>query len=157
VAGLGPSRAWRFVLGALRRFRRLSVYCDGSAEERVGRPGGWAFLVVRRDRVLASKSGASRSTTCLVMELEAALSGLNEVLARGWHLGHRVELVSDSSIALDVAAGRFVPKPQAALARALRQAALEAKASTRWVRGHSGSRWNEAADALADEAKRRGP
>lgn len=148
---------WRRVLGALWPPRRLELYCDGSGEERVGRRGGWAFLVVRGDQVLASKSGASRSTTCLVMELEAALSGLNEVLARDWHRRHAIELVSDSSIALDIAGGRFMPKRHVALAQALRAASLEAGASTRWVRGHSGSRWNEAADALAHEAKQRGP
>jgi ribonuclease HI len=147
---------WRRVMGAVRRRRGLDVYCDGSAEDRVGRPGGWAFLVVRGDEVLVSRTGASRSTTCLVMELEAALAGLKEVLARGWHRGHAIELISDSSIALEIAEGRFVPKGHATLAEALRAASLEAGASTRKVRAHSGCRWNEAADALAHEAKQRG-
>lgn len=144
---------WHRVAGALRGQRTLELYCDGSAEERVGKPGGWAFLIVRDDEVLASKSGRSASTTSLVMEFEAALFGLNEVIARGWHEGHAVELISDSSIALDVAAGRFLPKRHVELARALRAASVTAQATTRWVRAHSGHRWNEAADALAHEAK----
>lgn len=148
---------WHRVQGALRGPRLLELYCDGSAEERVGKPGGWAFLVVRSEEVLLTKNGGSPSTTSLVMELEAALAGLREVVARGWHLVNSVELICDSSIALDVAAGRFMPKRHEALAKALREMAVEARASTRWVRAHSGHRWNEVVDALAHEAKRRHP
>ena len=131
----------------------LELYCDGSADARVAKPGGWAFLVVRHDKVLVSKSGRSASTTSLVMELEAARAALHEVLKRGWHLEHTVELISDSSIALDIAAGRFLPKHHLDLAKKLRTKAAAARAQTRWVRAHSGHRWNEAVDALAHEAK----
>lgn len=145
---------WHRVSGALRGPRVLEVYCDGSAEERVGKPGGWAFVVVRSEEVLASRSGGAAATTSLVMELEGALAGLREVVARGWHREHRVELISDSSIALEVADGRFVPRKFGALAAALRAVAVEARAGTRWVRAHSGHRWNEWVDAAARAAKR---
>jgi ribonuclease HI len=135
----------------------LEVYTDGSAEERVGKPGGWAFVVVRSEEVLLTSNGGSKSTTSLVMELEAALAGLRAVVSRGWHLVNVVELISDSSIALDIAAGRFMPKKHVELATRLRETAREAKASTRWVRAHSGHRWNEVVDVLAHEAKRRVP
>jgi ribonuclease HI len=131
----------------------LEVYADGSAEGLVGKPGGWAFMVVRDDEVLLSKSGGSASTTSLVMELQAALRGLTEVTERGWHLEQTVELISDSSIALDIATGRFLPKRPLELALALRAASVKAGATTRWVRAHSGHRWNEAVDALAREAR----
>lgn len=147
---------WHRVAGALRGERVLELYTDGSAEERVGKPGGWAFLVVSGDEVLASGTGASASTTSLVMELEAALQGLKELVARGWHTQARVELISDSSIALDIAAGRFLPKRHVSLALALRAAAVDARATTRWVRAHSGHRWNEVVDLLAAQAKRAG-
>lgn len=148
----GPTLLRR-LLRALGPPAPLELYCDGSAGERVGTPGGWAFLVVRGDEVLASGHGAAARTTSLVMELEAARAALHEVLARGWHRRHAVQLVTDSAIALDVAAGRFVPRRHEALARALRAAAVEAGAATRWVRAHSGHRWNDAVDALAHEAK----
>ena len=147
---------WHRVQGALRS-PRLELYCDGSAEERVGKPGGWAFLVVRSGEVLLMKNGGSSSTTSLVMELEAALAGLKEIVSRDWHLVNSVELISDSSIALDIAAGRFMPRRHVELAQSLRAAALEARATSRWVRAHSGHRWNELVDALAHEAKRRHP
>ncbi len=135
----------------------LEVYSDGSAEERVGRPGGWAFVIVADGEVLARGQGAARKTTSLVMEVQAAIEGLREVVARGWNVTHEVVLISDSSIALDIAAGRFVPKPKKyhALAYTLRVAALEAGAATKWVRAHAGHRWNEHVDALASEARRK--
>lgn len=131
----------------------LHLYCDGSAGERVGRPGGWAYLVVHAEQVLASGSGGAAKTTSLAMELEAARAALTEVLARGWHHTHAVELVSDCSIALDAAEGRAVPRRQEAVAQALRAAALAAASTTRWIRAHAGHRWNEAVDALAHEAR----
>jgi ribonuclease HI len=155
--GRALSSLWHRLRDTLRGPRTLELYCDGSAAERVGRPGGWAFAVVRDGELLVARSGASASTTSLVMELEAALAGLREVVARGWHEHHAVQLVSDSSIALEVAAGTFLPKRHVDLARALREAAVAAGATTRWVRAHSGHRWNEAVDALAHDAKMHGP
>lgn len=144
---------WHRVAGALRGERVLEVYCDGSAEGRVGKPGGWAFVVVREDVVLLEKSGRADATTSLVMELEAAHRALEAVVAHGWHEGHLVELISDSSIALDIAAGKFLPKRHVALAEALRSIAIVAGARTRWVRAHSGHRWNERVDLAAAEAR----
>ena len=144
---------WHWVSGALRGQRVLELYCDGSAEEKVGTPGGWAFLVVRGDEVLISRTGSAPKTTSLVMELVAARSALKLVVGKGWHTQYAVELISDSSITLDVAAGRFMPKRNEAVGAALRKLAVQAGARTRWVRAHSGHRWNEAVDGLAREAK----
>ena len=128
----------------------LSIFCDGSSHSRGGLPGGWAFIVVKDGVALVTRTGGERSTTNNLMELRAALLGLNEVIALG---GGEVELVSDSRFTLDIANGSYLPAKHLAEARALREAALEAKARTRWIRGHSGDRWNEAVDALAHEAK----
>jgi ribonuclease HI len=134
---------------------RLELYTDGSAEDRVERPGGWAFVIVRGDEVLATRSGGAPKTTSLVMELEAARAALCEVVARGLHVGHEVVLLTDSSIAVEVASGRYLPKPAryAQLCASLRQAAVEAAASAQWVKGHAGHRWNEHVDALARQAR----
>ena len=120
----------------------VRIFCDGSGDARAGLPGGWAFIVVRDGIALAWRSGASKATTNNRMELKAALLGLREVVARGFD--GPVELVSDSRFTLDVAQ-----------ARALRAAAVAARAATRWVRSHTGQVWNEQADALAGEARRR--
>ena len=130
----------------------LSIYCDGAAHPRAGLPGGWAYALVVDDEAVFTQSGGHPSTTNNWMELQAALSGLREVIARGWHLDHNVELVSDSRFALDIVSGVYLPKKEVALCLELRATGEEAKARTRWVRGHAGVRWNEFADALAHDA-----
>lgn len=146
-------KAWDKVQYALGIPRVLDVYSDGSAEGRSGRPGGWAFLVVRGEDVLLSQSGRAHSTTSLVMEIEGALAGLREVLRRDWHRTYAINLMSDSTIVLDIAAGRFMPRRHVALAQNLRTAAMTVGATTQWVRAHAGHPWNEAVDLLAHEAK----
>lgn len=143
----------------------LVIYCDGSADDRGGRPGAWAFCVVQDEVERLRQCGSAPRTTNVLMELEAALAGLEAVHARGWHQAGPVELVSDSRIALEAAAGRAFPGKHRALAEAVHQACARIGATPRWVRSHSGHRWNEAVDALAREARlaqaplrrRRGP
>lgn len=136
----------------------LELYCDGSGAERMNRPGAWAWAAVSGETLRAERVGFVDSTTCLLMELEAARDALVEVVAQGLHEVHQVVLVSDCRIALEVAAGTFTPKPPryASLVAALRAAALEARASTRWIRAHAGHRWNEHVDALARAARTSG-
>jgi ribonuclease HI len=130
----------------------LSVYCDGAAHAKQGWPGGWAFVVLRAGAVLCTQTGAAPRTSNNLMELEAALRGLQAVLSAGWHLGAAVELVSDSRVALDAAAGLGAPRHARALAAELREACLSANAQVRWVRGHAGDAWNTHVDALARQA-----
>ncbi|MDP3506225.1 MAG: RNase H family protein [Myxococcales bacterium] len=135
----------------------LEVHCDGSGEERVGRPGGWAFVIVRDGEVLCERDGSSGKTTSLVMELEAARSALDEVVAQRWHFTHQVVLISDCRVALEVAAGTFTPRPPkyAALSSTLRELAVTSGAVMKWVRAHAGHRWNEHVDAVARAARLR--
>lgn len=110
----------------------LLVYCDGSSTERSGRAGGWAFVLVRDGIELCTGSGGAKATTNNLMELEAARAGLSA--ARELRLeGEAIELVTDSRYVLEHLGEQGV--------------------GARWVRGHSGERWNERADALAHEAK----
>lgn len=130
----------------------LSIYCDGSCHARGGLPGGWAFILVRKDLAIVTRAGGEKKATNNQMELRAALLGLREVVALGLQ-AEGVELVSDSRFTLDIANGSYLPKKDLEQAWALREAAVAAGAATRWVRGHSGDPWNERADALAHEAK----
>jgi ribonuclease HI len=134
--------------------RGVSIYCDGAAHERAGLPGGWAFAVIRGEEKVLSRTGHAAATTNNVMEVTAALRGLRAVIERRWHRGP-VELVSDSRIALDIANGSWLPKRPVERDFELRAACLRAKATTRWVRGHSGEKWNEHVDALAAAARDR--
>lgn len=146
-------KAWDAFRRAIGAPKVLEVYSDGSAEGRSGRPGGWAYMLVLNGKVLASRTGAAPSTTSLLMEIEGALAGLREVHRRNLHRTYAVKLLSDSTIALDIAAGRFTPKPHVDLAQTLRATALAVGVTPQWVRAHAGHSWNEAVDLLAREAK----
>ena len=130
----------------------ISLYCDGSAHELPNRPGGWAFAIVVDGVCEATGSGGHRRTTSSRMELQAAREGLQAVLAHPSWRGRPLELVSDSRVALEVAAGTLPPTKDAALCEAVRALALTTGATPRWVRGHSGVEWNEVVDGLAREA-----
>src|SRR5262249_22710997 len=75
----------------------LRVFTDGSSAALRGRAGGWAFVVVKGEQAgeqaaILTGTGGERASTSTRMELRAALSGLEAVLSRGWHLSGAVEL-----------------------------------------------------------------
>jgi ribonuclease HI len=152
LAGVAAKPGWAVVTRPL-----LEVYCDGSGEERVGRPGGWAFVIVRDGEVRCERDGGAIKTTSLVMELEAARSALEEIVAQRWHFTHHIMLISDCRVVLEVAAGTFTPRPEqyAVRSSALRALALTSGAVTKWVRAHAGHQWNEHVDASARSARLR--
>ena len=130
----------------------LIIYCDGSGQGFPGLPGGWGFVVLREDTVLDSGAGGERQTTNNHMEVRAAIAGLESAL--GLRRGDEgIELVTDSRLTIDVAEGRDVPTRLEAESAQLRGLFLEAGAMARWVRGHSGERWNEQVDELARAAR----
>lgn len=131
----------------------LSVYSDGAAHGRSGWPGGWAFAVVRADAALLEASGAQRRAASNEMELRAAIAGLHAVIERGWHLSDAIELATDSLATVKIANGTWSPRKRDPLADELRAAAIAARATARWVKGHAGNRWNERVDALAGAAR----
>lgn len=153
--GLLAQTGWRKLL---RRWlspwlRPVRVYCDGSAHDAPGLPGGWAFLVVRGEREQLRGSGGTKSTTSTEMELRAALEGLRALGARGLLAFRSVELVSDCRHTVDVASGAPLPQRERDLAIELRDACQKLDVRARWIRGHAGEVWNERVDALAHEAK----
>lgn len=133
--------------------RPVLVYCDGSAHDAPGLPGGWAFLVVQGDREQLRGSGGARSATSTEMELRGALEGLRALGARGLPAFRSVELVSDCRLTVDVACGAPLPQRERDLAVELRDACQKLDVRARWIRGHAGEVWNERVDALAHEAK----
>ena len=131
----------------------LRVYSDGAAHSRSGWPGGWAFAVVRGELALLESSGGQRRAASNEMELRAAIAGLHAVLERGWHLSDAIELTTDSLATVQIANGTWAPKKRDPLAEELRAAAIAARATARWIKGHSGDRWNEWVDAMAGAAR----
>lgn len=137
----------------------ISIYTDGSSGAGGGKPGGWAWVIVRDDtEVLAADYGGDPSTTNNIMELTAAIKGMEAMallLAFGKVKGAELrELVSDSQYTLGISSGGYTPGKNLELAERAKQLGHDLRLRFRWVRGHSGDVWNERCDSLAGKGKR---
>jgi ribonuclease HI len=143
----------------LERFHggpKSGVFTDGSCEGNPG-PGGWGFVWVEDDRVVAEEFGADPSTTNNRMELAALIAAyraLPEDCAVTVHSDSQlcVKTVNEWAAGWEQRGWRRKSGPIANLAQVQELYAL-ANAHPRvelvWIKAHDGSRWNEYADALA--------
>ena len=135
------------------------VYTDGACRGNPG-PGGWAWAVPGGRYA----SGADPHTTNQRMEITAALEALQALTPEA----RAIEVVSDSTYVVKCftdgwwrgwerrnwknsqnkpVANRDLWEPLIALALS-----PDAEVSFRWVKGHSGDRWNDRVDELATMA-----
>ena len=144
--------------------RSVTVYTDGACRGNPGR-GGWAWAVPGGPYA----SGADPATTNQRMEIMAALEAL-----RYWTTQpvSEIEVVSDSTYVVNCFRDRWwqgwerrnwmntqrKPVANRDLWEPLIKLALapEPRVTWRWVKGHSGDRWNDRVDELATEAADRG-
>lgn len=135
---------------------KSGVFTDGSCEGNPG-PGGWGFVWVEDDRVVAEEKGADPETTNNRMELTALIAAyrtLPEDCA--------LTIYSDSQLCVKTvnewAAGwekrgwkrKTGPIKNLELVQELYDLAnRHPQVELAWIRAHDGSRWNEYADALA--------
>jgi ribonuclease HI len=138
----------------------VTVYTDGACRGNPG-PGGWAWAVPNGPFA----SGADPATTNQRMEITAALEALRFLTAR---TKSDIEVRSDSTYVVNCfkdrwwqgwqrrnwrnsqnkpVANRDLWEPLIELA-----VASDARVSFRWVKGHSGDRWNDRVDELATTA-----
>ncbi len=138
----------------------VTIYTDGACEPNPG-PGGWAAILRSRghEKVL---TGRERNTTNNRMELQAAISALEELGGSS-----RVELHTDSQY-LKRGITEWLPKWIAQgwrksdkkpvlnvdLWQRLHTLTLRHEVEWQWVRGHSGDPQNERVDRLAYRAVR---
>lgn len=153
--------------------RGYRLYTDGSSHARGGKPGGWAWILVRlagdgvREPMTATvhraQSGGEPDTSNNRMELTAILKGLEFVgmnIVRGVHVNTEVEICSDSQYALNMAAGTWNASGNLDIISRLRLVVNElglagVRIKFSWVRGHNGEPYNELVDRMATAAKAR--
>lgn len=132
----------------------ISIYADGSSTGRADGAGGYGFVIVRGDTVLAWSYGGSPRTTNNLMEMEGAIQGLTTALDLDLiGRGEPIELVSDSQYALGIANGAYTPSKNLEKAAQLIDLAAKVRCRFRWVRGHQGDIFNEHCDKLAKQGK----
>ena len=140
----------------------VEVYTDGGARPNPG-PGGWGAVLLRPGAEPFEMSGGEAHTTNNRMELTAALRALEALAA-----GERAVLYTDSQY-LRRGITEWLPGWVARgwrrkgggavenedLWRRLASLDHDRDVDWRWLRGHTGQRWNERADRLAAAEVRR--
>jgi len=138
------------------------VFTDGASEGNPG-PGGWGAVHVVDGQVINEAMGSAEHTTNNKMELTAMIAGLKMLEA-----GSDTDVFTDSKLIVDTlntwAAGwearGWKKKSSGPIANlelvqeawALAQGRPNVR--IRWIRAHSGNRWNEYADSLATSYRR---
>jgi ribonuclease HI len=143
----------------LRRYKdgpKTGVFTDGSCEGNPG-PGGWGFVWVEDDRIVAEGHGHDPDTTNNRMELRALIEAFKHLPEDS-----EVTVYSDSQLCVNTV-NEWAPGwarrgwkrksgPIANLELVKELYALHLshpEVTLAWIRAHDGSRWNEYADALA--------
>ena len=144
------------VLARFHAGPKTGVFTDGSCDGNPG-PGGWGFVWVEDDRIVAEKHGADPATTNNRMELTALIEAY-----RALPDDARVTVYSDSELCVRTI-NEWAPawerrgwrrkggpvKNLELVQRLYALARAHPGVELRWIRAHDGSRWNEYVDALA--------
>ncbi|HEY8026037.1 MAG TPA: ribonuclease H [Burkholderiaceae bacterium] len=136
------------------------AYTDGGAAPSNPGPAAWGAVIISPEKVVQNHKGFIGHGTNQIAELTAAIEGLSLIPA-----GAKVELVSDSQYVLkgltewrkgwEKNGMRNSKKELVAnldLWKRLYEVADARIVVTRWIKGHSGDKYNEQADVLVGEA-----
>ncbi len=150
------------VLATFHEGPQTGVFTDGASEGNPG-PGGWGAVLVVDGQVVARDYGSDAHTTNNRMELRAMIAGL-EMLPPDTP----TDVYTDSQLIVNIltkwAPGwkangwkKKSPGPVANLElvkKAYELTRAKPNANIRWIKSHSGYRWNEYADSLATAYRR---
>jgi ribonuclease HI len=144
--------------------QRVTIYTDGGADPNPG-PGGWAAILIHDASGRVKEiSGGEPYTTNNRMELTAAIEALSALREPC-----EVRLLTDSEYLRSgitrwaekwqadgwVRGKKKQPVENADLWQRLLAVAARHEIAWKWVRGHTGDRYNERADSLATQEIRR--
>ena len=150
------------------------IWTDGSGSRgkcSASTPAGWGYVVVEEGEAISQASGPVTTSTSSQFYLGATVGSNNTGELTAWMEAalyllsldqppHRVCFHYDSKWAANMVTGETRPKRNKALVHTARAvyAALTGKivVEWQWVKGHSGQRYNEKADELAEKGKATG-
>ncbi len=151
-AGLTPKET----LTHFQKGPETGVFTDGHCEPNPG-PGGWGAVKVTGGKIAEERHGSEEATTNNRMELKALIEGYKM-------LGPNEDLAvySDSELCVNTIT-KWAPawerkgwkkkggeiKNLDLVKELYELARSHPRARLQWIRGHSGTRWNEYADALS--------
>lgn len=124
----------------------LIVYTDGSHKAKWG---SWAFIIVRRNKIIYEAFGRSRKTNSHRMEFQAAIEALKYI-----KLGEKVTLCTDSRVLIKSSENLFQLKAvNEDQLFELSQLCKDRRVSWKWVKAHAGHIFNERCDELCRQAR----
>jgi ribonuclease HI len=149
------------VLATFHEGPQTGVFTDGSSEGNPGR-GGWGAVLVVDGQVISQDYGAEAHTTNNRMELTAMIAGLKMLPA-----DTPTDVYTDSELVVNTLTkwaegwkARGWKRKTGPIANlelvqeAYELARSKPHANIRWIKAHSGYRWNEYADSLATAYRR---
>lgn len=150
------------VLATFNDGPQTGVFTDGSSEGNPG-PGGWGAVLVVDGQVVAQDYGHEPHTTNNKMELRAMIAGLRMIPPET-----PTDVYTDSQLVVNILtkwadgwrAKGWQKKSTGPIANldlvkeAYELVKAKPNANIRWIKAHTGYRWNEYADALATAYRR---
>lgn len=138
------------------------VFTDGASQGNPG-PGGWGAVYVKEGEIIETAYGSEEHTTNNRMELMAIIAGL-----RMLSLDATVDVYTDSQLVVNILtqwaegwkAKGWKKKSSGPIANlelvqeAYKLTKERSRVGIRWIKAHSGNRWNEYADSLATAYRR---
>ena len=127
----------------------ISIYTDGSCISNPNGPGGWAFAIIEEDGSEYYFADKNNSTTNNRMELYAIIQALSSIKEN-----QQCQIFSDSQITINCALGKWKRKSNLDLWNEYEKVSKNKNVSFKWLKAHSGNKYNEIVDQLAyKEAK----
>lgn len=124
----------------------ITIYTDGGCNHNPGGRGGYGVVVTDKNGNISSEySEGYESTTNNRMEIMAILKALDI----STFMKEPVKIVSDSQYAIKCATGEWNRNANEDLWEQYDKLAKNRKIKYKWVKGHSGNRYNERCDELA--------
>lgn len=128
---------------------KFIVYTDGSCDNiQYPNYGGWAYLVLENNEIIEQKSGNEIHTTNNKMELTAILNAVSVL-----PFGSEVEIITDSKYCIGLLSNQYNPKTNIEYLDTFNCLVDDKnlRVSFKWVKGHSGDKYNEIVDKLAND------
>jgi ribonuclease HI len=141
----------------------VEIYTDGGCSGNPG-PGGWAYVMVQGEKIIAQGKGAQEETTNNKMEMTAVIEALKFFKTMN-DTSQTVTVITDSQY-VQKGITQWIhqwkrnswrtsdkkPVKNQDLWQELDTLAHEFKLNWQWVKGHAGNLYNEQCDQMTQEA-----
>lgn len=126
--------------------KSLQIYTDGSQKAKWG---SWAFVVVKNNKVIHEASARVSKTNSNRMEFQAAIEALAYLKS-----GEKACIYTDSRILIKaMSSSENRPAANEDQIKILDQLVANRKINWKWVKAHSGNKYNERSDELCRAAR----